>query len=218
MDPWRGIQKKVWACAICHNNERVDCNERQQTPPPDRDVRLLLVGIAPPYRGGTTEKRIARSATNDADDNLRRFIVATLDSRWDDLLQRGLFLTHAAKCAMVPKNRHQNPPNDVLDACAREHFGEEINLLRPTHVVAFGKVPLRAVLRSPGVAIPADLKLSLTIRELAERSRSGREIHGPGWKSRLLVSPYPLRGKASRGAAFVLREAARLAGVTTTPR
>lgn len=99
---WIKIQAAIWACEVCRKHERVACNIRQQTEAPIHPVKLLLVGVAPPFEERVDVKTIARSATNHADDNLRKlFILATLPGSWEELLGRGLFLVHGVKCAIT---------------------------------------------------------------------------------------------------------------------
>jgi len=215
MNSWEDIQAKIWACELCSRHERVACNIRQQTQKPDRPVKLLLMGIAPPYVKGVMQKTQAKSATNNADDNLRKlFILETLRLSWNDLLIRGLFLVHSVKCAIIPEDRHQNPPDDVVDVCAPRHFGEELKLIQPPRIVAFGKASYRALLRVLGMTAPRDLRISKPIATLAEQTRGGVEVQADGWKFRLHVSPFPLAaGRRVPLAIEVLQEAAQLSGI-----
>jgi hypothetical protein len=71
---WEAIQKRVWSCEACKGHERVQINVRQQTPAPVLPVRLLLVGVAPPGQGSPAARTNAKSATDDLEDNLRKFI------------------------------------------------------------------------------------------------------------------------------------------------
>jgi uracil-DNA glycosylase len=214
MNTWEDIQAKIWTCDLCCKRERVACNIRQQTQKPDRPVKLLLIGIAPPYVSGVTQKTRAKSATHDANDNLRKFIEGTLHYSWNDLLLRGLFFVHSVKCAIVPKDRHQNPPDDVVDACAPQYFGEELKFIQPPRVVAFGKASHRALVRVPGVTAPKDLGVSKPVATLVKQTRGGLEVQANGWEFQSHVSPFPLvAGKPDPVAADVLREAAQLSGI-----
>lgn len=212
---WTRIQAAIWACEACRDHNRVACKIRQQTDAPTCPVKLLLVGIAPPFEKSVEVKTRARSATNHAEDNLRKlFIPATLPGSWEDLLTRGLFWVHCVKCAIAVKDGHQNPPDPVVDVCASSHFAQEIGLLRPPQVVAFGKAPYRALLRVPGVKAPRGLGVSTSVANLVERTRGGVEFQADGWKFTVHVSPFPLERKRPVPLAQeVLREAARLAGV-----
>lgn len=194
---------------------RVARDIRQQTDTPAQAVKLLLVGIAPPYVAGVTGKVLALSATVDPNDNLRKlFILSTLATSWESLLARGMFLIHSVKCAITPKDGHQNPPDKVVDACAPPHFVNEVEFIRPQRVVAFGKAPYRALLKVPGVQAPQGLGVSTAVGTLVERTRGGLEIQAAGWSFILHVSPFPLdRKKPNLLAQEVLREAARLAGI-----
>src|SRR2546427_7521045 len=108
---WKSVQDGIWACELCRKQPRVACDQRQKAEAPGRNVKLLLVGVAPPHAEGITTKTQARSATNNLDDNLRKFfILASLPLTWEDLLSRGMLLIHAVKCAITPKDRHQDPP------------------------------------------------------------------------------------------------------------
>lgn len=211
---WKDIQDRVWACDLCRDQIRVALNIRQQTEAPAQTVKLLLVGIAPPYIDGVTEKVPALSATNDPEDNLRRFILATLLTSWESLLAQGLFLVHSVKCAITRKAGHQNPPNKVVDLCATPHFVNEIEFIRPQRVVVFGKAPYRAILQVPGVQAPQGLGVSTAVGTLVERTKGGLEIQATGWSFILHVSPFPLgRKKINPLAQEVLKEAARLARI-----
>jgi uracil-DNA glycosylase len=175
----------------------------------------MLIGVAPPYVRGITTKSVAKSATNDDDDNLRKFFVmATLELSWDALLDRGLFLVHGVKCAIVPKDRHQNPPDDVVDACAPLHIADELKLTMPPRIVVFGGAPYRALVKVSGIKVPKGLGVSKRVGDLVAETRGGVEIQADGWTSRMHVSPFPLNGKKPNPyAAEVLREAARLSGL-----
>lgn len=212
---WKNVQDEIWACELCRKQSRVACDLRQKTEAPDRDVKLLLVGVAPPHAKGITTKTRAWSATNHPDDNLRKFFVlATLGFTWENLLSRGMFLLHGVKCAITPKDRHQDPPIEVTNACAPLHFVEEMKLIRPPRVVVFGKTPYRALLKVPGVSAPTSLGVSKSVATLVEKTRGGVEIQAGGWRFSLHVSPFPLGGKAPNPLAQeILREAARLAGL-----
>lgn len=215
MRGWRGIQDRIWACDLCYSQARVARDIRQQTEAPAQAVKLLLVGMAPPFVAGVTGKTRARGATNHSDDNLRKlFILATLATSWESLFAQGMFLIHSVKCAIPIEDQHQNPPNKVVDACAPPHFAEEIQLIRPERVVAFGKAPYRALLKVPGVRAPSGLGVSTAVATLVERTRGGLEIQAAGWSFSLHVSPFPLeRKKPNSLAQEVLKEAVRLAGI-----
>lgn len=210
---WSDIQGRIWGCQLCRVQERVACNIKQHTDAPSASVKLMLVGVAPPHVAGVQTRTAANSATNDPHDNLRGFILATLGGPWADLLARGLFLIHGVKCAIVPEDGHQNPPDDVVDTCAPQHFAREIQLVRPPAVVVFGRAPHRALLRVPGVraSMLNGLGLSCSVAALVERTRGGAEINAGGWRFRLFGSPFPLRDR--RLAAEILQNAARHAGV-----
>ena len=73
---WEEIQTRIWKCEICKGHPRVKINIRQQTPSPSKPLAFLLVGVAPPYQGCSSDRIVAKSATNDPGDNLRKFIEA----------------------------------------------------------------------------------------------------------------------------------------------
>jgi len=215
MKKWSEVQRRIWSCELCRGHERVACDIRQQTGASNCSVKLMLIGVAPPYVRGITTKSVAKSATNDDDDNLRKlFVTATLGLSWDVLLDRGLFLVHGVKCAIVPKERHQNPPDAVVDACAPLYLGDELNLMMPPRIVVFGGAPYRALVKVHGVKVPRGLGVSKRVGDLVAETRGGIEIQADGWTPRMHVSPFPLMGKKPNpDAAEVLREAARLSGV-----
>jgi uracil-DNA glycosylase len=175
---WNEIQGRIWCCELCRDHGRVACNLRQHTSAPLDSVELMLVGVAPPHVAGVQARIAADSATNDPNDNLRSFIMATLGRSWTDLLARGLFLIHAVKCAIIPEDGHQNPPNEVVDACAPLYFAHEIQLVRPPVVVVFGRAPHRALLRVPGVraSMPKGFGLSCSVTTLVQSTRLGADI------------------------------------------
>jgi uracil-DNA glycosylase len=210
---WNEIQGRIWCCNLCCGRKRVACNIRQRTEVPSQPVKLMLVGVAPPYVKDVATRTLAKSATNDANDNLRSFIVAALGGPWDDLFARGLLLIHSVKCAIVPKDGHQNPPDDVVDVCVPPHLAHEIQLTRPAVVVVFGKAPYRALLTVPGVrpSMPSALGLSCSVTTLVDETRGGKDINADGWLFRLFGSPFPLRERGS--AAEILKKAARYAEV-----
>ena len=212
---WSEVQGQIWSCELCRGHERVACDIRQQTEAPNYSVKLMLIGVAPPYVRGIGTKSVAKSATNDDDDNLRKFFVlATLGLSWDALLDRGLFMVHGVKCAIVPKDRHQNPPDDVVDACAPRHLAQELKHTMPPRIVVFGGAPYRALVKVPGIKVPKGLGVSKRVGDLVAESKGGVEIQADGWTSRMHVSPFPLNGKKpNTDAAEVLREAACLSGV-----
>lgn len=210
---WDEIQRKVWQCDQCLGNRRVACNIRQRTEAPSHPVKFMLVGVAPPHAFGVEIRTIAKSATNDPKDNLRAFVVAALGEPWEVLLARGLYLIHGVKCAIVPEDRHQNPPSDVIDTCVPDYFAQEILLTQPSAVVVFGMAPFRAILRVPNVreSVPPGLGFSCSVAALVEKTKGGVRINADSWNFQLFGSPFPLQARAQ--AADILREAARSVGV-----
>ena len=160
VDAWQVIQQNIWNCSACEHIPRVVLNIRQQTDLPVLPTKLLIIGIAPPYRDGVSEKIRAKSATNDPEDNLRKFLEASLQLSYRELSERGLTILHAAKCAIRPKDRHQNPPHGVVENCAPRHFTLEFLKLMPQVVVSLGERARRAVLKMPGCQKPPGLTLS----------------------------------------------------------
>lgn len=165
---------------------------------------------------GIVQKTRVLSATNNPDDNLRkRVILATLRGSWEDLLAQGLFLVHSVNCAITEKDRHQNPSDDVVDACAPPHFIQGDLLLRPPRVVVFGKAPYRALLKVPGLRAPRGLGGSASVGDLVGKTR--------GVSDRWVEVPCPRQSFPSPGkrpvplAQEVLREAAKLPGVPAGP-
>ncbi len=164
---WQEIQKAIWHCDRCKDFHKVECNIRQQTELHRRSVRLLVVGIAPPYKKSVQEQLPAKSATNDPNDNLRKFIADALELEWSELLDRGLAFIHAVKCAIAPeKAGFENPPIEVIDLCAPYHFGRELQLIEPGRVIAFGKAPVRSILRTHGCSVPSKIKLSSKLKDI----------------------------------------------------
>ena len=159
-DRWKEIQQDIWECTDCNNIARVELNIHQQTELVPTRTKLLVVGIAPPHKEGVTKNIKAKSATNDSEDNFRKFIEDTLEVSWDILSLHGLAFLHAVKCAIHPEDRHQNPPTGVVDKCAPQHFYREFSEIQPKTVISFGGIARRAVLKMPGCQKPRELKLT----------------------------------------------------------
>jgi uracil-DNA glycosylase len=211
---WQAIQERIWACEACNGHARVEINIRQQTPAPRMATALLFVGVAPPNQGSPTVRTLAKSATSDPRDNLREFIEAAAGRGWDDLIEKGAFLIHAVKCAIVPdENGFQNPPNDVIDQCCPVGFVEELRFLAPTRIVALGKAARRAVLRHPSVTAPRGVGVSKTLKELQESWPQGIpcELGDDGFT--LHPAPFPRSATAKREATMIVRRVAQLAGL-----
>ena len=129
-----------------------------------------------------------------------------------------MFLVHGVKCAITLKDRHQNPPDQVVNVCAPPHFAQEMVLLRPPRIVAYGKAPYRALLKVPGVRTTRGLGVSVSVADLVKRTRGGVEFQAPDWSFKVHVSPFALeRGRPVPLAQEVLREAAKLGGVRDSP-
>ncbi len=214
---WAKIQERIWCCDACIGNPRVAVAIRQQTPAPVVPVQLLLLGVAPPYQDEIQGRTVANSATNDATDNLRSFVTDTLSHSWDDLLKSGVFLIHAVKCAIVPNEKgFQNPPNPVVDVCIPDHFGAEFALLRASHVVAFGRATLRAILKQPGVAVPPRVGVSKTLESILSQWPDGIPCSLGSQSFTLHVAPFPRTPSAKRQTARIMRRAAELSGILNT--
>ncbi len=214
MNVWDDIQKRIWTCDACLGHPRVQLAIRQQTPAPTVLVRLLLVGIAPPYEPGVCVRTVAKSAMNNRDDNLRTFITETLGRPWDDLVARGLFLIHSVKCAIVPDEEgFQNPPNPVIDQCTPDHFAAEFELVNAPRVVTFGKAPLRATLSHPSVIPLQGVTKSKTLKVLISRWPSGIACKLGRQPFTLHVARFPRSNAAKKQASLVLEQATQLAGL-----
>lgn len=210
---WREIQDAIWRCKKCRGNPKVECNLRQWTEAPEGSVKLLVVGIAPPYVKDVNGKKPAASATNDSEDNIRKFIEETLCLEWDDLKKRGLFFLHAVKCAIVPdKKGFQNPPNKVVDECVPSHFAREFEIVRAKRVVTLGGAPFRGVIRTlGGPFLPTGVRLSSKIKDIHGGHKAHFRDHGFIWH----VTYFPRRNFRQL-AAHELREAARKSGIIDT--
>jgi uracil-DNA glycosylase len=174
----------------------------------------LFVGVAPPDQGNRAVRTVAKSATNDTGDNLRRFIEAAAALRWDDLIASGAFLIHAVKCAIVPDEEgFQNPPMEVVDRCCAVWFAEELRLLRPTSIVALGGAARRAVLRHPSVTAPRGAGVSKSLEKLQESWPHGIPCQLGNDAFTLHPAPFPRSAIAKQRATMVIREATRLAGL-----
>jgi uracil-DNA glycosylase len=212
--PWEETQRKIWDCEACRANPRVAVKIRQQTILPKVSVSLLLVGLAPPHEDGVSVRKVARSATNDPSDNLRLFVEETLARRWDDLMDKGLFLIHAAKCAIVP-NLHgsQNPPTRVVDCCNRVGFAPEFQSLRAPRVVTLGDMARRAVLKSPGVIVPRQVTLRTKLGVLNHAWPQGIPCKLGDELFVLHPASFPRTPSTKIAAAAEIRKAAQLVGL-----
>lgn len=211
---WETIQARILSCEACKGHARVEINSRQQTSAPTKSVGLLFVGVAPPHQGSPSRRTVAKSATNDPGDNMRKFIEEALDLRWDDLIAKSAFLIHAVKCAIVPDAKgFQNPPNDVVDRCSPIGFVDELHLLRPAWIVAFGRAARRAVLKHPSMSAPRGVGVSKTFKQLRESWPKGIPCTLGSGELTLYPAPFPRSSAAKQKAAVIIREAARLAGL-----
>lgn len=211
---WQAIQERIWACEACKGHARVEINMRQQTLDPSMATTLLFIGVAPPDQGNPTVRTVAKSATNDPGDNLRKFIEAAVIVRWDDLIAKGAFLIHAVKCAIAPDEEgFQNPPNEVVDRCCSVGFSDELQLLRPARIVALGGAARRAVLKHPSITAPRGVGVSKTLEKLEESWPQGIPCKLGGDEFTLHPAPFPRSAAAKQKAAVIIREAARLAGI-----
>ena len=208
---WDDIQSRIWDCDHCATNPTVAYCIRQRTGRATVPVRLLLIGVAPPHVRGVTVRTAADSATNDPSDNLRRFVERSLGSSWDSLVERGLFLIHGVKCAIVPKDHHQNPKRRVVDACAPRHFALELEHLRPERILALGGSPFRALRMVPGLELPPGLGLSTSVGDLISRAAGGVDGRTANWRFKLHISPFPSTDPSN--AERILREAAAMVGL-----
>ena len=212
--PWEAIQKRISSCEACKGHERVQINVRQQTPAPVMPIPLLFVGIAPPDQGSPAVRTNVKSATNDPEDNLRKFIEEAAALTWDDLIAKRAFLIHAVKCAIVPDSEgFQNPPNDVVDRCSPIGFADELRFLQPAHIVAFGGAARRAVLKHPAVTAPLGVGVSKTFANLQESWPKGIPCELGGAGVVLHPAPFPRSPAAKKTATVIIREAVRLAGL-----
>lgn len=190
----------------------MEINVRQQTSSPGRMTKLLFVGVAPPYQNSPVIRTIAKSATTDSGDNLRQLIEAAVALPWDDLVAKGVFLIHAVKCAIVPDEAgFQNPSSDIIDRCCSVGFADELQLLHPTRIVAFGGAARRAVLKHPSITVPRGVGVSKTLKKLQESWPGG--IPGKFGDTELMLypAPFPRSAAAKSEAAGIIKEAVRFA-------
>lgn len=213
--PWERIQTQIWDCEACANNPRVALKIRQRTTSPRMSVSLLLVGLAPPHEDGVPVRKVAKSATNDPADNVRLFVEETLAQPWDELTGKGLFLVHAVKCAIVPNaDGSQDPPLPVVDCCNPVGFAPEFHSLRPPRVVTLGDMARRAVLRTPDVIVPRQVKLTTKLGPLQELWPEGIPCRLGDAPFILYPARFPRTAAMKVVAAAVIRKAAELAALS----
>jgi len=205
---WDAAQQSIWRCTACDADSRVAVNVRQQTESPARPISLLIVTLAPPFATARERSRAA-SATNDANDAVRRLIEDTLGAPWAALADGGVFLLHAVKCAIVP-NPHgsQNPPARTVDRCAPQHLASELDVIKPLVLVTMGRMAYRAVVR----ALEASSRLTLTEPPVVART-DGFLVDGAGQSFRLFASPFIRTPRLRTIAAATLTRAARVSGI-----
>ena len=219
---WPQIQDSIFKCDTCRVDPRVSTsakarvaiNVRQQTDRPVSPlVGLLVVTLAPPFMEAS-QRIVAKSATNNADDNIRHFVESTLGRTWADLTANGFALAHAVKCAITPVDQHQNPPPDVVDVCAPQHLARELQALRPRVVLTLGDMAYRALVRS--LPLTQDHPIDLRLIKKPSRALPGQEGHvvrlSDHWLT-LFTSRFPT-GDGIHEAATALRKAAKVAGVS----
>jgi hypothetical protein len=139
--------------------------------------------------------------------------MRTLGLGWEGLVDRGLAVAHAVKCAIVPKaleddaRQHQNPPQAVTTKCASRHFSREFWELRAPVVMTLGTAARLAVRRACGSDAPSSLRLPLK-----SLPASGIfTIDSKGLKFQLVASAHPF-ADAKRARSDLLK-AARMAGI-----
>lgn len=211
---WERVQAKIWDCEKCAANPRVAIKIRQRTIFPNMPVSLLLVGLAPPHEDGVCVWKVAKSATNDSSDNVRLFVEETLAQSWDKLTGRGVVLIHAVKCAIVRNaDGFQNPPPSVVDCCNPVGFAPEFQLLRSPHVVTLGDMARRAVLKTPDVIVPCQLKMTTKLALLQEVWPEGIPCNLGDVPFILYPARFPRTAAMKVAAAGVVRKAAKLAAL-----
>jgi uracil-DNA glycosylase len=145
---------------------------------------------------------------------LRKFIEEAAALTWDDLIAGGAFLIQVVKCSIVPDSGgYQNPPNDVVDRCSPIWFANELQLLQPAHIVAFGGIARRAVLKHQAVTTPRGVGVSKTFTKLLESWPKGITCKLGGAEMVLYPAPFPRSSAANKTAAVTIREAIHLAGL-----
>lgn len=210
--PWDRVQINIWDCEKCASDPRVALRIRQRTEFPNTLVSLLLLGVAPPYEDGVFVRKIAKSATSDQLDNVRLFVEETLGQPWGQLTSKGLFFIHAVKCAIVP-NTHgsQDPPPRVVDCCNPVGFAPEFQSLRPPRVVTLGNMARRAIIRTPQVIVPSQVKLTTKLDSLQEHWPDGIPCKFAGSPFILHPARFPRTPAMKVAAAAVLKKSAKLA-------
>lgn len=217
-DTLQAIQSSIWDCEVCVGDKRVETRLRQQTRNFPARTRLLVVATAPPYRREVLRKMEAASVHSDPRDRLRAFLVKTIGLGWEDLLNDGLAVAHAVKCAIVPKDRdederqHQNPPQAITTKCARLHFAREFRELRAPVVITLGTAARLAVRRACGIDAPLALKLPLKAIAVS----AVFPIDSKGMQFQLIASSHPF-SDAERARGDLLR-AATIAGLRRVAR
>jgi hypothetical protein len=212
-EAFSAIQRSIWECTACAGDARMEIRFRQQTRVIPVFARLRVVATAPPYRAGVERQIEAASVHSDPQDRLRAFLTKTLALDWEELVQRGLAVVHAVKCAVVPKDReederqHQDPPQSVTTKCAHLHFAREFRELRAPVVMTLGGRARLALRRACGTGVPPVLA-----RALKEIPRSRLfEIDSNGLRFRLIASAHPF-ADLDRARADLLKVAA-IAGI-----
>ncbi len=204
---WEEIEQTIWECKSCAGHPRAILKIRQQTPEPLTDVKLLIVGIAPPYRDVGPDQVVAQSATNYSNDTLRKFIEETLALPWIELQNRGLVVLHAVKCAILPKNGYQNPPNEIVDICSSNHFAREFLRLRPAEVITLGRVALRAIANLPGLLPHPTFRLSMPLHGSFTLQHGDTKFH--------LTASRFIRSDTYKQAQHDLKTTAARAGISS---
>lgn len=176
------------------------------------------MATAPPHRSSVERQIAAPSVHSDPKDRVRAFIVRTLELDWADLVERGVAVLHAVKCAVVPKDRrederrHQNPPEGVTTKCSRLHFAREFRELKAPVVMTLGGAAKLAVRRVCGADAPPSLRLPL---KDIPRSQLF-EIDAKGQLFQLIASSHPFADPEKARADLL--KAATTAGVQSNAR
>ncbi len=158
---WRDIQDRIASCRTCEAcgvpNLLVPDGAKHHPPlAPPKPTELMLIAIAPPWNGRYFWDEAAA-------DGLRGRVLALLTDATGrpfrslrEFCAAGYYLLPAVKCPSGRDDRDHRPAARALWNCAR-HLRQELEVARPTRVMAIGLDAMRAL--AAALELPAPVRV-----------------------------------------------------------
>lgn len=158
---WGQVQEQIEQCRLCEAKEikylRVP-TDRKRHPPlePTVKIKLFFVSVAPPW-GGAYFWDESRS------DKVRQGLFRALKDATGESIQSirefhsgGYYLVPAVKCPSEKDGRDHLPSVAARKTCT-SHLHSELQVTRPSRVLALGSIPLQSIAELFGISVPHNL-------------------------------------------------------------